>query len=249
METHGVELTNEETIDEQDGELVQHPQGSCPPVCIYGKFKIPVKKYSSWIVREIGRRVRLSDDFPFHLTWTVHRSMGRVDGLFNDMKHEYGLDDLCRGWFNEHAQKCWNTWKSKVLKKFYDHFKTHAEARLADPVHLGISKVNWLKLTDEFQRVNTVRHYKCGLTKKQQTMMARASQKAPTRMGSKSMHTYRAEYADKFKKPCNPTIVMDRVYGVADPVLGEERDPMSEEVIAIAQQRISTDLIEARGDK
>lgn len=79
------------------------------------------------------------------------------------MKNEYGLDNHYRGWFNECAQKSWNTWKSKVLKKYYDHFKTHAVARLAHPVHLWINMVNWLKLTDEFQRVNTVRHDKCGL--------------------------------------------------------------------------------------
>lgn len=52
-------------------------------------------------------------------------------------------------------------------------------------------------------------------TKKQQTMMNWASQKALTRMGSKSMNTYRDEYDDKFKKACNSIIVMGRVYGVA----------------------------------
>lgn len=49
------------------------------PLQIYGEFRILVKKYGSWIVREIGRRVRLSDDFPFHLTWPAHRVAGRVD--------------------------------------------------------------------------------------------------------------------------------------------------------------------------
>jgi len=66
-----------------DGEETQ-PRGSCPPVTVFDGT--PVQAYASWIVREIGRRVRIADDFPFHLTWAAIKKSGRVENLFVEIQ-------------------------------------------------------------------------------------------------------------------------------------------------------------------
>jgi len=55
--------THEDNVGDESEDT--QPRGSYPLVDLYSGDGTPIRKYGSWIVREIITRVRIADDFPF----------------------------------------------------------------------------------------------------------------------------------------------------------------------------------------